>query len=83
MTLSDIEEIAPERFKDSGQFKLLVKEALEEMSDERMKSLFKEAITELADEKAKEFGWWSAKTLFYVSIAAILLVSLYVNGWHK
>ena len=53
-----------------------------DLRDSDKKDLIKEALKEWIDETVLEFGKWSLKTLFKISIGA-LLVFLVTHGYLK
>lgn len=51
------------------------------MEREDLKQTVKEAIKEWLDEQCARFGFWSARTLMVLGIAALLYFILTMNGW--
>lgn len=54
-----------------------------ELSQSEIKVALKQAIKEWLDEKFAEFGWFSAKAVLAVLLAALTAFVLHQNGWHK
>lgn len=57
--------------------------ALNGLAGDEQKRIVKEAIKEWLSEQAATFGWWSIKTLGSVILAALLILALWSQGWHK
>jgi hypothetical protein len=43
----------------------------------------REAIKEFLDEKLAAFGWWSAKSLGALTLAALVYFILKMGGWTR
>lgn len=53
------------------------------MAEEDQKRVIKEALKEWMDDKFAQFGKWSAAGLAALALAALVVLILWSQGWHR